>query len=825
MKYLILVLLVFLFATSNGYSFQKNEIITDSTNIDSLYKEKKFKRVIQKCITLLNYDKKDSYKNTNKHITLLADSYLQLGEYNNAVLWYRKRLKLNEANPEKLVDNYLIIAKIHISYNNQKFYKSTIQELLKAQQIVYKEKLNSLFTWRINTNLGIFYYRLNDLKNAEIFYEKAIKSSFILNDNEKIQISFLNKGSLFLNGIKSSKSDLDIAKGIYLKALKYDGKYSYEIYKNLGVASYLQGDFKDALKYHNKALKNITSSELKHNSDLPIITQINNNDYKNVIAVLYEKVYAWIKLSKQSNKTKNLNYGLETVNLADNLLDKLVNQVSNKDSQLHWRQQASYFYNLGATICFNLNLSDKASYFIEKNKSLLLLDHTIENNFKKTLPEYLLQKELKLKKEKDSVFNLKTISNKESIQDLYLKTQLKLTAFTDSLKKEFPEVNKVKQSKNTYSLAEIKKYIKPQTVYLSFIWDKEENQFDALFGMAITKETTYVYRIEGLNKVDTLVNNYKSYLKKPLTHKEELKNFQGNSSKLFSTLFPDNTIKTIIKNNYNLVIFPDSDLQNIPFESLISESETKKYLIESHNIHYAYSMSYLIENSKVRREAKENFVGYAPLSFNYDSLNILPNTDKEVTEIKKEIGGKNYINNLATKESFIKNSNSSKIIHLATHSDQLTNPWIGFKNNKLLLHELYTYKNQADLVFLNSCNSSLGEIKSGEGVYSLARGFFYSGANSVISSLWNVNDKSTQKITTSFYKYIKKGKNKSEALRQAKLDYLNTHSLSEASPYYWSSLILIGDDSAIYSNNNWLYLLISVIFLLSILLLLKKKKN
>lgn len=95
--------------------------------------------------------------------------------------------------------------------------------------------------------------------------------------------------------------------------------------------------------------------------------------------------------------------------------------------------------------------------------------------------------------------------------------------------------------------------------------------------------------------------------------------------------------------------------------------------------------------------------------------------------------------------------------------------------------------------------------------------------------MWNVNDKSNAKITLSFYKYIKKGKSKSAALRQAKLDYLDTHSLSEASPYYWSSLILIGDDSVIQRLNTntykyWITLPL-ILLILFFIIISKKKKN
>ena len=172
------------------------------------------------------------------------------------------------------------------------------------------------------------------------------------------------------------------------------------------------------------------------------------------------------------------------------------------------------------------------------------------------------------------------------------------------------------------------------------------------------------------------------------------------------------------------------------------------------------------------------------------------------------------VKNEATKNHFLSESSTSKIIHLATHADVSNNPWIAFSDKKLELHELYTYKNNADLVVLSACNTSLGEVAVGEGVLSLARGFFYSGANAVVSSLWEVNDESTSVIMTDFYKNLKEGESKSIALNNAKKAYLNTHSLSEKSPYYWSSFVLIGNTNSIsLSSNMSIYIVLIIIFL------------
>jgi len=156
----------------------------------------------------------------------------------------------------------------------------------------------------------------------------------------------------------------------------------------------------------------------------------------------------------------------------------------------------------------------------------------------------------------------------------------------------------------------------------------------------------------------------------------------------------------------------------------------------------------------------------------------------------------------AQKQIFLENASRSEIIHLATHADAGSKPWIAFSNEKLAIGELYTFKNEADLVVLSACNTTIGDIVEGEGVLSLARGFFYKGSNSVISTLWNINDKSAIEITDYFYSNISDGMTKSRALRQAKMKYLSEQSLPDISPYYWASYILIGDSNKVPSFNR-----------------------
>ena len=128
------------------------------------------------------------------------------------------------------------------------------------------------------------------------------------------------------------------------------------------------------------------------------------------------------------------------------------------------------------------------------------------------------------------------------------------------------------------------------------------------------------------------------------------------------------------------------------------------------------------------------------------------------------------------------------------------------------------------MVVLSGCNTLLGEIALGEGVLSLARGFFYSGAKTVVASIWNTNDRAMSEIMTSFYDNLSDGQSKSEALNNAKREYLNNHDLSEASPYYWAAPLLIGDpDTLNDSLPIYWYVLVGMTILIALFVLKKRK--
>ena len=94
------------------------------------------------------------------------------------------------------------------------------------------------------------------------------------------------------------------------------------------------------------------------------------------------------------------------------------------------------------------------------------------------------------------------------------------------------------------------------------------------------------------------------------------------------------------------------------------------------------------------------------------------------------------------------------------------------------------------LVVLSACETGLGEIHEGEGVYGLRRSFQEAGVAEVISSLWEVSDAGTQALMTDFYSRVLDGVPARDALRETQLELIESPQWGY--PYIWSAFIIVG---------------------------------
>jgi CHAT domain-containing protein len=119
-------------------------------------------------------------------------------------------------------------------------------------------------------------------------------------------------------------------------------------------------------------------------------------------------------------------------------------------------------------------------------------------------------------------------------------------------------------------------------------------------------------------------------------------------------------------------------------------------------------------------------------------------------------------------------------------------------DNYLKTYEVYGIPLKAKMVVLSSCNTGSGFLVSGEGILSLARGFIYSGSQSVVMSMWEIEDRSGTEIVKKFYENLKKGQPKSAALQKARIDFLKSSDQLRSHPYFWAALIVYGNNAPLY---------------------------
>jgi CHAT domain-containing protein len=289
-----------------------------------------------------------------------------------------------------------------------------------------------------------------------------------------------------------------------------------------------------------------------------------------------------------------------------------------------------------------------------------------------------------------------------------------------------------------------------------------------------------------------------------------------------------------------LLIAPDGALNLVPFEALMDEH--KHYLIERYAISYlgsgrdllrmqiaraSKSVPLVIANPffgaasepklVARAGARRSITTARDLSGVYFAP--LAGTALEARSIKSLFPEANVLTGREATVAALKQADAPRILHIATHGFFLepdtTNPLhVTESQNPLLRSGLALADSNVNrqgardgiltaleasglnlwgtrLVTLSACDSGIGEVKNGEGVYGLRRAFVLAGAETLVMSLWPVSDYVTRELMTNYYEGLQKGLGRGEALRQAQLATLRREGRQH--PFYWASFIQSGD--------------------------------
>ncbi|BDS12648.1 CHAT domain-containing protein [Aureispira anguillae] len=504
------------------------------------------------------------------------------------------------------------------------------------------------------------------------------------------------------------------------------------------------------------------------------------------------------------------------------------------------------------------NLLEELIEDADQNKSALLKLALKSNNALKFggVPDRLINAKIELKKTiskvEQQLFRAKEIADSTKEQELSTKLfqlKQKQEGFNTVLKKEHPQYFQLQHKNTPTKVQEIQEQLlDDSTMLIEYMYTKG---FLYVFCVGKHKVDVDVVKIDptfhkNLDDFRFALTNIQAAKKTPTKAHAA---FSDNAYYFYEILlkkYIDPTIK-------NLILIPDKQLNRLPFEAFLYESNSVqskqykdlKYLINKYNIRYAYSAGLLINTQQKQAQSPNHSNKIAAFAASYNpatavdplraQLLDLPGARKEVLALQEQFEGAFFLGQEATEANFNPiDFKQFSVVHLAMHSimdkKNPMNSCMAFTKDStgkskeddwVYAYELTNMKIATNLVVLSACETGDGQHQKVEGIMSIGRSFMYAGVPSLIMTLWQVNDFSTAKIMGTFYKELAKGKSKSAALRSAKLDYIRKLKKEKdllTHPYFWAAFINLGDDSNIpvvplSTFSKWWYGLIGLVFL------------
>jgi CHAT domain-containing protein/tetratricopeptide (TPR) repeat protein len=816
-----------------------------------------------------------------KNIPAIADSFLfqpylftgtifyRLNKFDSAYIFYKKAEGISEKysvtlNEEERLYNWL--GGMYYETGNYKQAKNYFEKaiiLLSPTNSFYRD-----FLVKYKSNIASSLLKLEKFSEADSIYESILP--FKINTNEILQ----NIGSIKLNQGDAEKAIS------YFQKVHYNSSLNILLYNKISKAYSAINKPDSAEKYLTLAIDenkkwNGTKKNVRYGLTLQYLAEkyagenkykeaINNyqpaivqfypdyNDYNpyknpenfsgvfsyiNLFNALTAKADAFEKLYLQDKKTESLGAALNAYRSAFKLADYVEKTYDSDEARLFLNKIKYDIHDRPIHVSLQLyQLTKKKEYleetynFDQQNKASILALN-VEESLLKNQPG----------------FNSDLFEKESSVKSAITRLSLKATQVTDgvtlnqingSIRDYEIELGKIQDKKNDLPGYKVKKFANsiPTTAQVQNLLDKETALLsyhlakNELVILCITSNEMSYYQqaidtnfFSSIVSFKILLNNFKA---------EQKYNGAGISAGLYIT-----TIKPVwdkIKNLKKLLIIPDDELNNLPFEALTDE--TGKYLLEKFTVQYQYSAAFLRGDIK-RNIGNKTSLAMAPFSNNGNGD--FARLEYSKSEIENP-DGNILFDTAATKKRFLDAADKYGILHLATHT--IVNDTIPEKSliafypvagtpsdeNNLYVQEIYNLKlDSTNLVILSACETGTGQLAKGEGLMSLARAFTYAGCPNIIASLWKADDKSTAWIIKRFYHHLQNGEDAAAALQKAKLDYIKSPDIEKRfkTPNYWAHLVLTGIPETNSSSIQWPWIVGVAIFLLTALFYISKKRN
>jgi len=584
--------------------------------------------------------------------------------------------------------------------------------------------------------------------------------------------------------------------------------------------------------------------------------QSSSRDPRNLYDLITQKARLFYLIYIDNGNIDYLHESLNLYKIGDQITDIIRNSTFSDQTKLNVSGEFKRNTDF-ALITLNqitkesdeMDYRDFAFRLMEKSRYAQLLSNLsrVQSMSNTNLPDSLRRREqtllLSLESQKMELKNSIDSLKQTELLDRIFELEREYQAFQGLLAQKYPAYYEVKYDSILLSITDIQKLQKPNTQILEYFWGREHINV-----LSISKDNSELTSISITDSLAESINSFLEFIVWPKEGELDISLVFQDYLNLSNRIYLDLVTPFINDNVDKLIISPDGVLSLIPFEALIIDKQpanfkTANYLLKSIDIQYAYSLNLLFKSSVTDPKKNPSMLvfGYS----NEDEINSgtgrntneeIPGSALEVKMISSLFKGKNnqYLTGVNASETTFKQlAPDFDIIHLAVHGTgdpgSALNSRLEFKadldtinDGKLYAHELYNLNlNKLKLAVLSSCETGIGKEYAGEGIFSIARGFAYAGCPISIMSLWKVSDNHTAQIMEIFYLGLSQGLEVSEALRQAKLAYIESADSRFANPFYWAALVPLGDTSPIFKPSDnfifnlfWLVPVFLVVFFL-----------
>ena len=728
----------------------------------------------------------------NKH---LADVFHDLNQNDSASFYYKNAiLSVKNTNlTDRTMKNRFI--KYHNSFARHSIKNDQLNDALQLLKISLTEhSKNDAFyeeTYRI---LGEVHAQQGNINQAKYYFNLSRKTSQFDTTNYK-------------------KAETDLAEG---KMYAYLNQHQEALALYQKALTNLHDDFTDFSPHKNpENLKDIFAK-------------------KTLLDVLHHKSMALYELKEENSDY--LQSSWKTIKLAIELFDNISkDNTADYDKQFLIKENYTIFED-AIRISLMQNQEEGIAYAFEvaeKSKANLLLAAVRNTQIQDYgVPDSLIDLEQDIKFQLINLAERRYEATKskkatKKIDHDIAQYNKDLENLNQVLKRDFPSYFSLKNDRSVDNNDEIKSRLSENQVFVEyFIGEKNSYAFFMSKEQDLQVINIPINRMELTNLVqDFMQSIYLPYIDKnnPAVQKSQDKYSEKHTDAVYAKngyilydLLLRPVIATMDTEISKLQIIPDDVLNYLPFDALLQaevplnkvgyyeNTNDYQYLATTHQISYCYSGTLLglMQSETAAIAPKSELLIFEGLGFKNQTKSICD----FFASMKFTKPFAHLLGASSNKENLMAQGKEFQYLHFSAHgiinnerpyqSHLQLRPSESNQNDSLLqLQTIYGLDLPAQMIILSACDAGVGPLQKGQGLISLARGFAYSGAKSLVTTLWSVNIGASNELMTNFYKYLSEGERKDEALFYAKKELIERDGTIR--PFHWAGFVPIGNMAAV----------------------------